>query len=397
MELTAEVVARVLRLGEDAENEFKSVSRSLPAPDDIAAAVVAFANSGSGRIWFGVESDGTVSGVGGRDESDRLLRLLDDVCQHNVVPPIACRHLKLEHDGRVLVVTEVRGYGPGRPYRTQKGVYYVRGGASRRIASPDDVRRLVLSATVTGLVPDEAPVEGTGINDLDLDGFARYFREVYGEAGVPEGAERELLLKNLRILSRDGLSLMGLLCFGRDPQGHLPWARITAARNPGTDVGLQLTDRKDFRGTLERQIEATEDFLEHHLTSPVEIRGFEPEAPQYVLPLEAVREAVRNAVVHRDYAVTAQIDVTLYDDRLEVVSPGRLLNAVTVEAMKLGAVHVERNPLVATVLAKRHLISERGTGVRRMVVLMRQRGLPEPEIEERGPSLIVTLRTKAAP
>ena len=115
---------------------------------------------------------------------------------------------------------------------------------------------------------------------------------------------------------------------------------------------------------------------------------------EHALPLEAVREAVRNAVVHRDYAVYAQINLTVYDDRLEVVSPGRLLNSVTVEAMKQGAVHLVRNPLITTVLAKRRLMTEQGTGVWRMMKLMEQRGLPPPEIEERGPSLMVTLRMK---
>ena len=117
---------------------------------------------------------------------------------------------------------------------------------------------------------------------------------------------------------------------------------------------------------------------------------------EYLLPLEAVREAVRNAVVHRDYAVYAQINITVYDDRLEVVSPGRLLNSVTVEAMKQGAVHLVRNPLIATVLAKRRLMTEQGTGVWRMMKVMQQWGLPAPEIEERGPSLMVTLRMKRA-
>jgi ATP-dependent DNA helicase RecG len=394
MELTPEAIAQTLRLGEDSANEFKSVRVQVPRPDDLAELIVAFANSGGGRIWFGVEDDGSVSGVGDRAASDRLLILLDEVCQQNVVPPIACRHVKVEHAGGVLVVTQVPGYGAGRPYRTRRGVYYVRGAASLRIASPDEVRRLVLSASAGAQVPDEAPVGGTGTDDVDLDHFREYYRDAYEEDPPTEAAELERLLRNLRVLTPEGLSLMGLLCFGRDPQRHLPWARITAARSPGTDVGLEVLDRKDFRRMLERQIEAAEEFVTRHLSAPARIQGFEPERPEPALPLEAVREAIRNAVVHRDYAVHAQINVTVYDDRLEVVSPGRLLNAVTVEAMKLGAVHVERNPLIATVLAKRHLITERGTGVRRMVVVMRRRGLPEPEIEERGPSLIVTLRMR---
>jgi ATP-dependent DNA helicase RecG len=391
--LTEEAIAQTLELGEDSANEFKSVARSEPAADDLAAAVVAFANTGGGRLWLGVENDGTVSGAGDRKRCDALIRRLDDVCQNNVVPPILCTLRKVEHGGKVLVVCAVPAYAPGRPYRTQRGVYYVRAGSSRRIAPPDEVKRLVLSATVSAALPDEAPVGGTSADDLDLAHLRDYYEKAYEEEFPSEANDTRRLLANLRVLNGDQLSLMGLVCFGKDPQQRLPWARVTAVRSPGTDVGLEVLDRKDFGGPIDVQISATEAFLVDHLRSPVTIRGFEPEAPEHALPLEAVREAVRNAVVHRDYSVTAQINVTLYDDRLEVVSPGRLLNSVTVEAMKLGAVHVERNPLIATVLAKRHLMTERGTGVRRMVRLMRQHGLPEPEIEERGPSLIVSLRT----
>ena len=400
MDLTPEQVAEILRLGEDSANEFKSVQRGRPHPDELAEQIVAFANSGGGRLWLGVEDDSTISGVGDRGAADELLRLLDDVCQNNVMPPVACRHSKHEVGGALLIVTSIPAYAPARPYRTRRGIHYVRGGASVRVASPDDIRRLVISAAAGVKVPDELPIEGTSFDDLDLARFAAYYRQAYDDVPPAEPVDLERLLRNLRILTADGLSLMGLLCFGADPQRFLPWARITAVRSLGTEVGLEFLDRKDCNGTLDAQIAAAEDFLSHHLASPVAIRGFEPEAPttgmrtEHMLPLEAVREAVRNAVVHRDYAVYAQINLTVYDDRLEVVSPGRLLNSVTVEAMKQGAVHLVRNPLIATVLAKRRLMTEQGTGVWRMMKLMQQWGLPAPEIEERGPSLLVTLRMK---
>ena len=402
MDLTPEKIAEALRLGEDSGNEFKSVQRGRPHADELAEQIVAFANSGGGRLWLGVEDDSTVSGVGDRRAADDLLKLLDEVCQNNVVPPVACRHSKYEVESALVIVTVVPAYAPARPYRTRRGVHYVRGGASVRVASPDDIRRLVIPAATGVRVPDEMPVDGTSFDDLDFGRFAAYYRQAYDDVPPAEPADVDRLLRNLRITTADGLSLMGLVCFGADPQRFLPWARITAVRSPGTEVGLEFLDRKDFNGTLDAQIAAAEDFLSRHLASPVAIRGFEPEAPttgmraEHRLPLEAIREVVRNAVVHRDYAVYAQINVTVYDDRVEVVSPGRLLNSVTVEAMKQGAVHLLRNPLITTVLAKRRLMTEQGTGVWRMMKLMQQQGLPALEIEERGPSLVVTLHIKRA-
>jgi ATP-dependent DNA helicase RecG len=105
MNLSADTIARALRLGEDSRNELASCRGGGPHADAITAAIVAFANSDGGRLWFGVEDDGTVSGMG-RDEADRLLQKLDDVCQNNVVPPISCSHVKVEHEGKLLVVPQ---------------------------------------------------------------------------------------------------------------------------------------------------------------------------------------------------------------------------------------------------------------------------------------------------
>lgn len=116
MALTPDEIERVIRLGEDSENEFKSVRYGLPRAGDIAQLIVAFANTGGGRIWFGIEDDGTVTGVGDRTAADALLRLLDEVCQHDVVPSITCRHVKAEHLGELLIVTEV----PPRPPRSSR-------------------------------------------------------------------------------------------------------------------------------------------------------------------------------------------------------------------------------------------------------------------------------------
>jgi predicted HTH transcriptional regulator len=170
-------------------------------------------------------------------------------------------------------------------------------------------------------------------------------------------------------------------------------------RVAGTEISDNLTDRKDFEGRLEAQIHGVESFIARHLESPVVVNGFESELSKgmpttHHLPLEAVREAVRNAVAHRDYALKASIDAAIYDDRLEVQSPGQLLNTITIEAMKAGGAHLERNPLICAALAKRGFMTERGTGVHRMIRVMREHELPEPDIEMRGPLLRVVLRMK---
>jgi len=396
MEIDADAIARAIRLGEDSSNEFKSVARVEPDRNDVAKSIVAFANAGGGRIWYGIESDGSIGGTRDAAWRDRMQLLIDDVCAQRVVPAITCTHRRLEYRGEVLIVTEVPAFAPGRPFRTLDGRYYVRQGASARLATPEEVRHLSLSAIAAAVLPDEASVAGTGESDLDFEKLSAFHQAVYQSALSDDPSERSRLLRNLRIVAADGaLTVMGTLCFAKDPQARFLLGYVTCAREPGVEPGsFDTIDRKDFRGTLERQIRDTEDWIARMLPSPAVVRAFEAEGPMPALPLEAVREIVRNAVAHRDYSIRSQILVTLYDDRLEITSPGLLLNTLTLDAIRTGAVHVERNPLVCSVLAKWGLMTERGTGVLRAIAAMRRRHLPEPEFEVRGPTFHVTLRLR---
>lgn len=403
METTAAQVEERLRLGEDSHNEFKSVLHRLPTAAEIAEDVVAFANAGGGRIWFGVEDvrpgEGphVVTGVPDVGSADALLRTAAHACRDGVNPPVHCEHAKVECEGRIVVVTSVPAFAPQRPYMTSKGVLLVRDGTQKRPATSDEIRTLAVSAAAGAVLPDEVPVPGTSETDLDAEHLDAYHRRRFVEPLPDAGPERTQLLRNLKVVGPSGeLSLMGLLCFGR-ARTRLPWARVIAAREPGTELGASETlDRKDFDGPLDRQIRETVEFVLLHVPSPSRIAGVESETPEPALPPEVVREAVCNAVAHRDYAVASQVLVHVFADRVQIVSPGRLLNTVTIEQMRTGAVHVERNPLVASVLAGWGLMTERGTGIHRMRKLMAEKGLPEPEFALQGAALSVTLRWATA-
>jgi len=391
---TAEQVAQALRLGEDSRNDFKSVAEGLPKR--VAATLCAFANSGGGWLWLGVGDSGVVEGVPPA-QVDGLLTGLDNVFATQITPALYCPVHKIEHEGKLLIVVEVRPYLAGRPYRVDR-VFYLRASASNQ-EMPDALwRQMTVSAAAQFSVQDEHPVPRTTRADLDDERFRDFHRRAYQEPAPVEPAEFEHLLASLRVVTPDGLSLMGLLCFGKDPQQFLPLARISAARTKGVTIGTGDLDRKEFGGVLEAQILGVEGFLDHHLGSPVEVRGFLPEKSTGIstassLPREVVREAVCNAVAHRDYAIASQIIVTLYDDRLEVQSPGTLLNSITIDAIRAGA-RMERNPGIVGIQDKLGYMSRRGQGVRRMIASMVRHGLPEPEFELRGPSFVVTLRMR---
>jgi ATP-dependent DNA helicase RecG len=180
-----------------------------------------------------------------------------------------------------------------------------------------------------------------------------------------------------------------MLLFGHEPQRHLPFAQINAARFPGKDSSLEPSDRKDLTGRLLEVIEQSEKFLDIHLATPHQIRGFEPE-PRPELPKEALREAIVNAVAHRDYTVRGPVRLFILDDRVEIHSPGKLPNTVTEESMRAG-VHVIRNPHIYSRLSDAGLVTRAGTGIRRIIRLVKEATGKDVGIEARDFEVLMTL------
>jgi ATP-dependent DNA helicase RecG len=255
--------------------------------------------------------------------------------------------------------------GDRRPYRTNKGRYYVRTSSGCRDASREELLRL-FQATES-LYYDETPLPRLGLHDLDMDTFEQYLEKV-GLAGLEIDPSR--LLQNWALASDDHPTLAGLLLFGRVPQKHIPFAQINAARFPGTDSAEEPLDRKDLTGRLLDIISEAERFLRLHLRTPHKIQDFKPE-PKPEIPPAALREAVVNSVAHRDYTVQGPVRLFVFEDRVEIHTPGKPPNTVTEEAMRAG-VHVVRNPRIYARLADAGLVTRAGTGIRRIVNLVRK-------------------------
>jgi len=331
-------------------------------PDDLSACLVAFANTDGGQLFVGVSDGGQVVGV---PDLDAVLRSVDNVATNNCEPPLTVvQETIVTEDVAAPVVVVNIPRGTQRPYRTNRGVYYTRTSSGRRQASREDLLRL-FQATES-LFYDETPLPRVRVADLDLDAFDLFL----GETGQSDlGVDRERLLRNWRLLAEDTPTVAGVVLFGRRPQEHLPFAQINAARFAGTDSANDAVDVKSLSGRLLDVIDQAQRFLRLHLPCPHEIRGFEPEArPE--LPEEALREAIVNAAAHRDYTVHGPIRLFVFDDRIEVHSPGRAPNTVDEGAMRAG-VHVVRNPHLYARLSDAGMVTRAGSGIRRMSRLVR--------------------------
>jgi len=331
-------------------------------PDDLAAGLVAFANTDGGQLILGVSESREIKGV---QDPDRVARDVDNVAVNNCEPPITVLQetLRPGSGGTVVVVNVPKG--DMRPYRTNRGVFYIRTSSGRRQASREELLRL-FQATES-LYYDETPMLRLAPNDLDMLAFTKFLKDT-GQAHLADDKER--LLENWYLIANGHPTVAGILLFGNDPQQHLPYAQINAARFPGTDSSFDPLDRKDLTGRLFEVIDQAERFLYLHLPIPHEIRGFEPE-PKPELPKEALREAIINAVAHRDYTIRGPVRLFIFDDRIEILTPGRPPNGVDADAMLAGA-HVVRNPWIYARLSDAGLVTRAGTGIRRIARLVRE-------------------------
>ncbi len=381
-----ELQRRVER-GEDLHTEFQQMRIH---PDDLAASLVAFANTDGGQIIFGVTDQRQILGV---ENPDELLRLVDNVALNNCEPPLTVVQETVQTPYGAVVVVHVPK-GDQRPYRTNRGDFFIRTTTGRRRASRQELLRLF--QTAESLFYEETLILRAGWEDIDVGAFTRFCAQALGETQ----AEPDVLLANWRLLrERQGRkypTIAALLLFGREPQEYLPYAYITAARIPGRDTWGEPSDRKRIDGTLFQMLEDAARFLNIHLRTAHRIQGFEPETyPE--LPEKALREVVVNALVHRDYTIHAPIRLFITDDRVEVRSPGLLPNTVTVEMIKAGLAHVLRNPLLYSFFVRAGFVTDTGNGFRRAMLLVKKAVGREPDIREEGNETVVVLPRGSEP
>jgi len=369
--------------------EFK---RQIDSALDIAAEIVAFANTEGGTLLLGVDDDQTITGL---DDPALAERRIVGICRDSVLPALVpqIENAAGPQPGQTVLVVRIPR-GPHRPYRTKTDHYYVRAGSTKRRTTKEELARLFQNA---GLVRhDFSPVPGTSLADLERTKLATYFRRVYStemdDLAAEIGLERLLINTDVLCQTPEGVcaTVGGILFFARDPARHLFAAGITAVRYAGTEVGEAIVDQKQIVDTIPQVIDLAEAFVRIHNLTPSHIEGMRRvDEPQYLD--RVVREAIVNSVAHRNYAITgSRIRILIFDDRLEVRSPGRLPNTVTLESIRYGVSFI-RNQFIVRLLSQYRYIDVLGRGIPMMIRLSRGYCDREPKFEEIGEEFRVTL------
>jgi len=276
---------------------------------------------------------------------------------------------------------------PGLPHvYSLQGQYLIRDGNQNRPLSPPELRRLMLNRSEAGF-ESQALTDAT-VDDLDPARIQAYQQQLIS---LPTAEGNELLLhRGCLAATAQGLrpTVAGMLLFGRQPQRWLRSAEISCVRYAGERMSDDFV-REDIRGVLPDQIRRGEAFVVANMRRGMRIRGLRrEEIPEY--PISIVREAIVNAVAHRDYSIRGDnIRLFMFSDRLEVYSPGRLPGHVTLD--NLIAERFSRNEAIVQVLAEMGFIERLGYGIDRIVRVCQEQGLPAPEFSESSAGFRITL------
>ena len=369
----------LLREIQGGESKTLELKESLPAKSKkYVKTLVAFANSSGGKLVIGVR-DGDREIVGVEDAAlaaDSIANALSDSCEPMLTPSI-----RVESVGsRNVVVVEVQP-GSATPYRLKSGKAvegaYVRVGATTRLADEAALRELELRGA--GQYYDEQICPGEPFDEDAAQALCNEMNQ--RRRDVDRGNEVTLRnLENWGLVRRadDGrpVPTRALLLLTSNP---FQFASIQCAQFKGTDRVVFL-DRREYGGPLYKQIDAAEDFVLRNIRLGARIEGLYRE-DYYEIPRTAIREAIVNAVVHRDLQASSRVQVALYDDRLEVTSPGTLYGGLTLDDALRGTTRL-RNPRIANALMQMDLFENWGTGLRRIREACAEAGLPEPEFRE---------------
>ena len=359
-------------LGEDSTRQFKVDVRNA---ESLAAELVAFANAQGGVILIGVADDGSVPGLEPHDIA-RINQLISNAASQLVRSPLTVQTQNILLDTGRLVIRLTVPQGLDRPYFDKNGVIWLKSGADkRRVNSKEELRRLFQLAGQ--FYADELPTNA-GIEKLDKLRFQEFLERVYS-LDYPDSPEEVLqLLQNLSLATDSGqLNLAGVLLFARHPEWIKPQFVVKAIRYPGNEIHADsYLDTEDFSGALRKIYDDTLGFVIRNLHKVQAGRGINSPGMS-VVPSVVIGELLVIALVHRDYLIDAPIRIFIYDNRIELISPGHLPNNLTVEKILKGNAN-SRNPILLSYAAKGVLpYHGLGSGIRRAL-----KAYPQIEFED---------------
>ena len=362
--------------GESEKTQFKENAKT----NTYIKTVVAFANGNGGKIVFGVKDNREIVGVENEFEvMDGIINAISDSCYPMIVPDISLHTL----ENKTVILVEIEG-GKKKPYYLkskgmQKGTY-IRSGATTRIIEEDYVlKELVLEGENKYF--DQQVCHGESVSDEEIEKFCEWLEKLARKNSENDTEIRKItrntLLswkvleeKNGRIFPTNAYILLS-------GKGNWEVSRKIQCGVFKGETRSIFVDKKEFEGSIIMQLEKAYQYVLEKINLGSDIVGIY-RVDKYEIPPKSIREVIANAVIHRSYLEPNDIQVALYNNRLEITSPGMLLSGVNVKRMKEGYSKL-RNRAIASVFAYVNIIEKWGSGIPRIMDEIREYGLQEPE------------------
>lgn len=386
--ITQTELLEIIRNPESTYVEFK---RDDIENSKLAREIVAFLNTDGGMVLLGIEDDGTISGI----TRSKLEEWVITTCREKVKPPITpfFETIKDVEPGKDVAIVRVnRGLGLHSLWHKSTN-YYIRSGSQCRAPSDQELGLLFQNRKL--LKAELCPISGATLQDLDYKRLRDYFGRIRQQQIPEEGDDVSIqkLLTNTELMVEQGLTLACLLLFGKRPNRFLDQAGIDAAAYPTIEKDNATLERATLRGPAvplmnERGelietglVEQALDFVKRNTSVSTNLKNGVRREEILTYPCEVIREAVVNALIHRDYLFgSTDIELSIYKDRLEIISPGNLPFGITPEKMRAGA-RSSRNPQLKDIMRDYGYLESMGMGISRKIInCMRNHNQTEPEL-----------------
>lgn len=367
-----------------------------------------FSNKYGGMIIFGINEENNFSTEGVYDVKD-LQNQISNLCTDSMEPAIRPEILPLEFENKNIVAVYIEEISQNRKpcYYKPKGI---KGGSYTRVGDKDDnmtdYELYALQSYKEHIFEDTRPTKRATIDDLNTEQLNSYIEKIKSEKPNFSKNDFDKCLRLCGITDRNEQTvyptLAGTMIFGEYPQSFYPQLFIACVVVPGNklgDIGTmgeRFIDNKRIEGTIEEMLNDTISFLRRNMKTSVIIDSNGKRINRTEYPIEALREAVANALIHRDYSIqteNAYISVNMYDDRIEIINPGTLYGTNKLEKLGTATTMESRNPTLVRILEEKgSVIENRHSGIPTMKREMKNYGLPEPEFYEKRDSFKVVFR-----
>lgn len=371
-----------IKNGESKILEFKE---KLPRNDSIAKSIIAFSNTAGGKLVIGINDDREIIGIEDDifDLQDKISSIIYDNCYPNILPEMYVRNIK----GKNILIIKVSRGGLLPYYLKKDGKNkgtYIRVGATNRIAEFENI--VELERQRRNISFDEEIDYEEEYSKLNLKPIYEEFEKL----GRPINEEKMINLKLLKEENGGLYPTRGLLIL----LGIYENVEVKCSRFKGNTMSVFL-DKKEYRGDLFSQLKNVESFIKNHINLKGEIKGLQ-RIDTFEIPEVAIREAIINALVHRDYSNFGRdVKIGIYDDRLEIISPGSLPSGLSNADLTSGRSEV-RNRIIARLFKELGYIEQWGSGISRIKDTCKEAELKEPIIEESGDFVGVRIFRKLA-